>query len=48
EGLWEYVGKFNDLEGDNDVEEVPETKFEDEPVDNLGDDKSIRRSKCKT
>ncbi|GJT80931.1 hypothetical protein Tco_1055273 [Tanacetum coccineum] len=48
EGPGEYVGKFNDLEGESDVEEVPETKFEDEPVDNLGDDKSIRRSKTQS
>ncbi|GJR11951.1 RNA-directed DNA polymerase, eukaryota [Tanacetum coccineum] len=42
EGPGEYV------EGESDVEEVPETKFEDEPVDNLGDDKSIRRSKTQS
>ncbi|GJW18747.1 RNA-directed DNA polymerase, eukaryota, partial [Tanacetum coccineum] len=42
EGPREYV------EGESDVKEVPETKFKDEPIDNLGDDKSIRRSKTQS
>nr|GEX67512.1 RNA-directed DNA polymerase, eukaryota [Tanacetum cinerariifolium] len=32
---------FKDLEGESDIEEVSETRFEDEPVYNIGEDNSV-------
>ncbi|GJU59464.1 hypothetical protein Tco_1237230 [Tanacetum coccineum] len=37
EGLGRNFEKFKDLEGESDIEEVFETRFEDEPVHNIGE-----------
>ncbi|GKA57086.1 nucleotide-binding alpha-beta plait domain-containing protein [Tanacetum coccineum] len=42
EGLGRNFEKFKDLEGESDIEEVSETRFEDEPVHNIGEDNSVR------
>ncbi|GJY05193.1 RNA-directed DNA polymerase, eukaryota, reverse transcriptase zinc-binding domain protein [Tanacetum coccineum] len=42
EGLGRNFEKFKDLEGKSDIEEVSETRFEDEPVHNIGEDNSVR------
>nr|GEV09854.1 RNA-directed DNA polymerase, eukaryota [Tanacetum cinerariifolium] len=45
EGPRESVGKCSDLEGKSDSEAIPETRFEDEPMDKFDDINSIPHSK---
>nr|GFD60455.1 hypothetical protein [Tanacetum cinerariifolium] len=45
EGPRESVGKCSDLEGESDSEAIPETRFEDEPMDKFDDINSIPHSK---
>nr|GEY15367.1 RNA-directed DNA polymerase, eukaryota, reverse transcriptase zinc-binding domain protein [Tanacetum cinerariifolium] len=45
EGPEESVGKCSDLEGKSDSEAIPETRFEDEPMDKFDDINSIPHSK---
>nr|GFC70339.1 nucleotide-binding alpha-beta plait domain-containing protein [Tanacetum cinerariifolium] len=44
-GPEESVGKCSDLEGKSDSEAIPETRFEDEPMDKFNDINSIPHSK---
>nr|GEX86381.1 RNA-directed DNA polymerase, eukaryota [Tanacetum cinerariifolium] len=45
EGPGENVEKCSDLEGESDSESIPETRFEDEPMDKFDDINSIPHSK---
>nr|GEY01343.1 RNA-directed DNA polymerase, eukaryota, reverse transcriptase zinc-binding domain protein [Tanacetum cinerariifolium] len=45
EGPRESVGKCSDLEGESDSEAIPETRFNDEPMDKVDDINSIPHSK---
>nr|GEW86575.1 nucleotide-binding alpha-beta plait domain-containing protein [Tanacetum cinerariifolium] len=45
EGPGESVGRCSDLEGESDSEAIPETRFEDEPMEKFDDINSIPHSK---
>nr|GEX53243.1 RNA-directed DNA polymerase, eukaryota [Tanacetum cinerariifolium] len=48
EGPGKSVGKCSDLEGESDSEAIPETRFEDKPMDKFDDINSIPHSKTQS